>query len=696
MSSSDEMNGAKAQSISHAKSPTHNPAWGETLTMTVKEDEVEQEDLILTMADSHSLDVLVTYRIPVRVLQPFHTYHLNIVQSGDQVPVGCGLNVSIQRRSSYLAQQDGFTYSALQVLLIGVETPLQGLAHPLLAVARIVPNYTVYSKSLKPPGVCGVPHVTVTFPDLALSCFQVPPTASEGHPQISSIGLPVSQPVWNSLYLFQGRDGVTLFSEGAALVLEYYMVTNESMRMPWNLSGYCGFSVIPLDMLVYHQLISNSHSKASTINGVTIQGTDLTTVSGEPPSVALQLLLLRSERPEFFLSPLDAKAQVERQSQRIHSDNPTQGRTAALNHEELQRDGTSFPPYNALADILPNPWTQPIPTDPKPADPGGHQGHVHADPSSNYLSTKDMELPADAVMEHQEQEVANYRLAMQRMADDIITLRRQMGGLEAENSALRSERSLLQDVGRSMLSDGDIDVMTKAEIADRLVTLKQKLASETSELRGMRDRVQQLQNELVRRNDREKELLILQRAHQQQQAVLQQYHQRANRAKALQDTVRKQEKVIEKMEKLLDNKLREEKKRGRVEGGDRGGRVDILQGEVYATLMAENTRLREEMEKARQPVITVQPNVPSQGVFSASEKFSLLSKLEKSQARVQSLERELEEAARRWGREKQDLLTRLSEQEMGFSRTHTTILHHFPTKEPDVSSRRPTKLDPLI
>ncbi|MEE6518141.1 hypothetical protein FKM82_028909, partial [Ascaphus truei] len=82
--------------------------------------------------------------------------------------------------------------------------------------------------------------------------------------------------------------------------------------------------------------------------------------------------------------------------------------------------------------------------------------------------------------------------------------------------------------------------------------------------------------------------------------------------------------------------------------------------------------------------------------LSDGEKLSLLSKLEKSQARAQTLERELEESARLWGREKQQLLTRFSEQEMGFSRTHTTILHHSPTKVSDVPPRRHAKLDPLL
>ncbi|XP_075438477.1 coiled-coil domain-containing protein 33, partial [Ascaphus truei] len=206
-------------------------------------------------------------------------------------------------------------------------------------------------------------------------------------------------------------------------------------------------------------------------------------------------------------------------------------------------------------------------------------------------------------------ELENYRLAMQRMADDLIALRRQHGALEAENSALRSERSLHQEAGRSLLSDADLDVMTKAELADRLVTLKQKLASETSELRGVRDRVQQLQNELVRRNDREKELVLLQRAHQQQQTVLAQYRDRLNRARTLQDTIRQQEKVIERMEKALDSKLREQK-RSRAERGERGGREESLRGEVHASLLAENTRLREELEKATCTPIILQHSAP--------------------------------------------------------------------------------------
>lgn len=57
---------------------------------------------------------------------------------------------------------------------------------------------------------------------------------------------------------------------------------------------------------------------------------------------------------------------------------------------------------------------------------------------------------------------------MSKMAEDIIALRTQVVMLEAENSQLHSDLSLHQDLGRNLLDDTDIDVMTKAEVADRI------------------------------------------------------------------------------------------------------------------------------------------------------------------------------------------------------------------------------------
>lgn len=384
----------------------------------------------------------------------------------------------------------------------------------------------------------------------------------------------------------------------------------------------------------------------------------------------------------------------------------------------LRRNGICLPPHDALTAVLPDyhllyhksprERREQVPGHIQPTDNTQNED-FHRQPSLlepgelDYLGSYPIEqFQGDVVQHHQDKELENYRSAMQRMADDIIALRKRVASLEAENSQLRSDLSLHQDLGRTLLDDTDIDVMTKTEIADRIVSLKHKLASETKELRKLKDKVQQLQNELIRKNDREKELVLLKRAHQQQQAVLSKYQEKLSKTKVLEDTIKQQEKIIEKMERILDNKLKEHQ-RGKKEAPSRKtGRTieDSMQKDVHATLLAENARLRGELDRMRfqpAPIILQQPAMP-QDSLTDSEKLSLLAKLEKAQSRVQILESQLEEAARKWGREKQDLLTKLAEQDHGFARTSTMILHDYPLQngsDPLLNSRRHQKLNPL-
>lgn len=64
---------------------------------------------------------------------------------------------------------------------------------------------------------------------------------------------------------------------------------------------------------------------------------------------------------------------------------------------------------------------------------------------------------------------------MSKMAEDIIMLRTQVVTLEAQNSQLRIDLSLHQDLGRDLLDDTDIDVMTRAEISDRIGKPQQRI-----------------------------------------------------------------------------------------------------------------------------------------------------------------------------------------------------------------------------
>lgn len=116
-------------------------------------------------------------------------------------------------------------------------------------------------------------------------------------------------------------------------------------------------------------------------------------------------------------------------------------------------------------------------------------------------------------------------------------------------------------------------------------------------------------------------------------------------------------------------------------------------GDLHALLLAENRRLREELGRPPRPPSPPMAPCASHGtrnIFGGTEKLSLLARLEEAQARGRVMERQvgstpappdlegirgeqpnfgpsqLEEAARRWGREKQELGTRLLEREHGF------------------------------
>uniref|UniRef100_A0A8C3FSR9 Uncharacterized protein n=1 Tax=Chrysemys picta bellii TaxID=8478 RepID=A0A8C3FSR9_CHRPI len=325
-----------------------------------------------------------------------------------------------------------------------------------------------------------------------------------------------------------------------------------------------------------------------------------------------------------------------------------------------QDNDVSLPPPEAVAEILP--------------DKQMLLYEKAATPADGDVDDVDMlRRTQDVTRFHLDQELDNYRTAMKKMADDIQSLRRHVASLEAENSTLRCNLSMHEEVGRTLLNDVDVDVMTKVEIVDRIVALKHKLAAGTVEMSRMKDRVQQLQNELIRKNDREKDLVMLQRAHQQQQTVLRKYHEKITKMKALEDTVRQQERVIEKMERMLEEKVPEATRTCEQL------LADSFSKEFYSTLLAENMRLREELGRAHyrsSPIILQQQALPD--IFSTnSEKLSLLAKVEKAQGRIRALESQLEESARKWGREKQDLSTQLLEQEHGFGRPSSTILHDF-------------------
>ncbi|XP_030401459.1 coiled-coil domain-containing protein 33-like [Gopherus evgoodei] len=715
-SSSDVEKKREAQGVTHVSSePTHSPTWEEKVTVEIDAEDAGHEAVILTVADKITKEMLVNYKIPVRYLRSFHHYHLRLVLPRKKDPLGTSLYATVVRKGSLIPRYVGMNYTGLEVFLQGMKNPLADSQGPIIAIARVVNNFNAYRKAMKmrPSASPAVDLTTVMFPDPSMVAFDVPRVSNQGYPQVTQPGGPPEKPTWNSSFLFQGRDGATLFSDDCSLVIEYYPYKTMSETGAENKSKPLGYSILPLTNRVYRSLVAESNRNGVRVDDVPIQGTNLRSTSGAVPTVQLCMQLIGSERPDMFLTPsitdtlpiLDPKllgkigairepwaqssslvpyASVKGDKLKLALQPPDEVAPIELerkkSHVNLlllnQDNDISLPSPEAVAEILPDKQMLLYEQAAAPAD-------------SDMDDVDMLRRTQDVTRFHLDQELDNYRTAMKKMADDILSLRRHVASLEAENSTLRRNLSMHEEVGRTLLNDVDVDVMTKVEIVDRIVALKHKLAAGTVEMSRMKDRVQQLQNELIRKNDREKDLVMLQRAHQQQQTVLRKYQEKITKMKALEDTVRQQERVIEKMERMLEEKVPETARTS-----------DSVSKEFYSTLLTENMRLREELSRAHyrsSPIILQQQALPD--MFSTnSEKLSLLAKVEKAQGRIRVLESQLEESARKWGREKQDLSTRLLEQEHGFGRSSSTILHDFSLKtSPDSTThiKRHQMLDPL-
>ncbi|XP_061856405.1 coiled-coil domain-containing protein 33 [Colius striatus] len=643
--------------------PTHAPTWEEEVTVEMDAENVGCAALTLTVADRATKEALGTFQVPVRYLQPFQPHNCRLVLPRKRDPVGTVLHVTLTRKGSVIPHCNGLRYVALEVLLQGLSAPLATPPGPLIATARVVTNVQEYKHCMeKHPVTCpGISPTTITFPDPPVGAFSITRAANSGCPQMSRPAGPPDQPTWNTSFLFQGRDVATVFSEDTALVLEYY-----PYKAAWDAADTVvpvGYSVLPLSRRAFRALAAQGGGLR--VDGLVVQGTDLKTTSGAIPTVRLCLQLLRSERPAAFLTPsvsdilpsLDPDTIVT-----FQRDREPQAAHVCPSHCQLHQDDVSLLAADAVAGVMPR----------KPSCPR-RTGALAGEQRSQEI-----------IKDHQESEVSRYHLALKRMAGDLLSLRQRVTSLEVENGRLRHSLASREELGHSLLADTNLDVMTREELLDRLATLKRELVASTAEMRRLKDRVQQLQNELIRKNDREKDLVLLQHAHQQQQTTLRKCQEKVAKMKGLEETVRQQEKVMEVMERVLQEKLTREGRSPEKPAGE------ALSREVHTVLLAENRRLQEELARAPHhlPPITPRPSA-LMGVLGGMEKLSLLARLEEAQARGQVLERQLEEAARRWGREKQELGTHLLEREYGFPHTlKLPVMRMAPL-------RRPQPLPPL-
>ncbi|PAA63442.1 hypothetical protein BOX15_Mlig026285g2 [Macrostomum lignano] len=303
--------------------------------------------------------------------------------------------------------------------------------------------------------------------------------------------------------------------------------------------------------------------------------------------------------------------------------------------------GSSTPlPAGALADydyIFP---AGPASTARRP--PGG--AAAAAAPLSNSLVPKLHNNGPDyiAQLDGQLGEIEKYRDALRKMGQDILSLRDRVRELEMENSALRRDLGSYSDASKILQDSVELDGIPRAELMARYAALRQNLRGSVAQLQQYKDKVHRLQNELIAGNQSAAGMERLAGAHESQQRLLQRLQERVAKQRSLEEACAKQEKVIEKMERLLRDK--------------RSGAGRDEEAKAKA-LMEENRKLRDEMTavKASQQ--------QRRNGMESSERLELYQLLDKAETRIASLEKQIDAAARKQKREKARLLEDIEEAE---------------------------------
>ncbi|XP_051545291.1 coiled-coil domain-containing protein 33-like [Myxocyprinus asiaticus] len=139
--------------------PTHNPSWVEKLSVELRHGQTSGKDVIFSVVDGRTKELLAVYRLPVSQLKPFHHYHLELMQRPRAASCGTRLYATVVRKLGLLPRQPCFSFTGFEVLLQSMNKPFRDPVGPLLAVAWIVADYDLFRNNmlqhtLRVAGIC--------------------------------------------------------------------------------------------------------------------------------------------------------------------------------------------------------------------------------------------------------------------------------------------------------------------------------------------------------------------------------------------------------------------------------------------------------------------------------------------------------------------------------------------------------------
>ncbi|CAF1083815.1 unnamed protein product [Rotaria sordida] len=665
-----------------------SPQWNEMIYADISEEKSLSEEIILLIIDEPTGKKLVGYNLLWRWFVPFYQYHLNLQQKIKQTSQTTCLYVSIMNKLSSLSKENIY-YFGLETLLNGFDVSITN-NQSIYGVARIVPDYKFYKQNYLPDQRSENHGIKFTaIEDPAEQDFVLPEFSFDGYPQLSLASKRSKLPIWKHDFLFSHdieKDNMFTHHNGA-LVFEFYPLQNIANSTNWRISGLLGWTAILLDARLLNALSSSSAREGMRTEGLLVNSEgDLTSESSKYLTAEILLRLITERHPtKNLLSPSSNNLPVlpsyynqgiqQNGTEPVYIQVPVpkksflpaiQSSTVPLPVARSPTQAappTFVPPHLYQPQLYQPQLHQPPPYDfvqsapqvpatdftryriPRinPYDLDDIPTEYRAMLATNYPPRRDDDI--NGWFDYFEREVALYKQAIRRIIQDVVQLRDQHKTLRAANIDLRTKLENFEKKKKVLYEIFEGDKIDKAKIQDIFNRLNAKISAQSLEIKENYARIIGYEKELARRGELRAQYDALVHSTQAREVEIKLLQQRIRKADGLEETVRRQEMVIERLESLINNFIKQKRLGGAFSDIDR-------------SFLSEHAALGLEAQKFQR---RVSPGYHTEMINS--QRDDLLQQNIAYQQELATLKARLQENSAAWGREKAELLTQINDME---------------------------------
>jgi hypothetical protein len=588
-----------AKSSTTAVKNSRHPIWNQTLVVEVLEEDLQRQEgnIIVAVINHTTKRRIAQIALPAHKMVPSEQYNLEVRlnpgKENSRLWLTAALHDTPTGEKKLLMKNPHLTRLELLLKGCGVGRPLPFEAEESVAVVRVVPDAEGYIRRSRDLAAAmeeqqlgrnagAVDDRPNSYP---LEEFaQLEADASSGQvmklPDVSTSQLtpavgPGDQPVWNeTLYFTVPTD--RLHTDGAALLIEVY-------QRGVHLTGSQSSGPLARD-----GLRSAARAREELV--------------APPPEMFLGYALL--QLAPLMRSGASGPAARQTRTKHIVDELPvTLMKPLVAGGAEATRSVLQLELHTWNADSV-----APTEMAPAPAGPPVPRGVTGGSGSGN-----------DMLVDRLMREIEEKKDVIRRCGVEVIELRKQGAQLAAHNADLRSMLEREKHASSAMAHEGDEEweMLTLDELQKRSRLLRKKYRGERQANETLVNKLQLLQNAVMKKNAAEDRLRELEEAHISQSELVARLRAENATVDKYKKTVHEQESVIVKLEQLMESAL-SDKKRLQAALDDAavhqraGGPHDIGGRQAVAAAAKENSELSAQLadERSRRSGKSDQPDRP--------------------------------------------------------------------------------------